>query len=163
MKMTVLYHSKSGNTKQMAMIIAEGMQSVDRVEARAFSIDEVDEEFLRESRCVVLGTPSYLADMSAQVKTWLDSMVMKGALLAGKLGGAFATADYLYGGGELAVQSILSHFNVFGMLTYSGGGAFGKPVIHLGPVALGGKLEESRETFFIYGKRMAMKTVEVFG
>ena len=43
------------------------------------------------------------------------------------------------------------------MLTYSGGGSFGKPVIHLGPVALHGHLEESKELFRLYGQRMATK------
>ena len=48
------------------------------------------------------------------------------------------------------------------MLTYSGGGSFGKPVIHLGPVALHGHLEESKELFRLYGQRMATKTVSLF-
>ena len=51
---------------------------------------------------------------------------------------------------------------VLGMLTYSGGGASGKPVIHLGPVAISGHLDESRSTFELYGKRMAKKTLELF-
>ena len=82
---------------------------------------------------------------------------------AGKVGGAFATADYLHGGGDLGIQTILNHMMVLGMLTYSGGGSFGKPVIHLGPVALHGHLEESKELFRLYGQRMATKTVSLFG
>lgn len=42
MKMAVLYHSVSGNTKTMAEVIAEGMQSVAGVAAKAFSVDDVD-------------------------------------------------------------------------------------------------------------------------
>jgi len=48
------------------------------------------------------------------------------------------------------------------MLTYSGGIAYGNPVIHLGPVALTGRLDESKKTFKLYGQRMATKTVEIF-
>ncbi|MCI8326438.1 MAG: flavodoxin, partial [Lachnospiraceae bacterium] len=51
---------------------------------------------------------------------------------------------------------------VYGMMTYSGGGSLGKPVIHLGPVALSSRLEESEETFLTYGERMATKATELF-
>ena len=39
MKMTVLYHSVTGNTKTMAQVIAEGMMTVAGVEAKAFPIE----------------------------------------------------------------------------------------------------------------------------
>ena len=131
MKMTVLYHSVTGNTKTMAQVIAEGMMTVAGVEAKAFPIENWDAAWVKESKCVVLGTPIYLA--------------------------------YLHGGGDLGIQTILNHMMVLGMLTYSGGGSFGKPVIHLGPVALHGHLEESKELFRLYGQRMATKTVSLFG
>ena len=102
------------------------------------------------------------SDLCSAVKVWLDGPALK-AGLAGKVGGAFATADYLHGGGDLGIQTILNHMMVLGMLTYSGGGSFGKPVIHLGPVALHGHLEESKELFRLYGQRMATKTVSLFG
>lgn len=162
MKMTVLYHSKSGNTRQMAQVIAEGMELAEGAEAKAFPLDEIDEAWLRDSGCVVLGTPIYFAGMSGAVKSWLDTASVKYGL-AGKVGGAFATADYLHGGAELGIQTILTHMMVLGMLAYSGGGSFGKPVIHLGPVALKGALEDSRETFRLYGQRMATKTMELLG
>jgi len=162
MKMSVLYQSRSGNTKQMAEVIVEGMQSIEGIEAKVFSIDSVDEGFVKESRCVIVGTPTYLASLSGAVKSWLDGPSMKLGL-AGKIGGAFATCDYLHGGAEIGIQSILSHMMVLGMLVYSGGGSFGKPPIHLGPVAMKEKLNESTEVFRLYGQRMAIKTKEIFG
>lgn len=161
MKATVLYHTKTGNTKTMAEVIVEGMASVEGMEAKAFAIEEIDEEWVKESKCVILGTPIYLANMCGAVKSWLEGPSLKYGL-AGKIGGAFATADYLHGGGELGIQTILDHLLVLGMLTYSGGGSFGKPVIHLGPVALKEYLEESKETFRLYGQRMAAKTLDIF-
>lgn len=160
MKMTVLYHSKSGNTKQMAELIAEGMMSVAGVEARTFPIEEPDAAWVKESDCVVLGTPTYYADLSGASKCFLEGCGKFS--LAGKLGGAFATANYIHGGGEIAIQTILAHMMVLGMLVYSGGGAQGEPVIHLGPVAIGGKLDEFRDSFALYGERMAKKAVELF-
>ena len=126
MKMTVLYHSVTGNTKTMAQVIAEGMMTVAGVEAKAFPIENWDAAWVKESKCVVLGTPIYLADLCSAVKVWLDGPALK-AGLAGKVGGAFATADYLHGGGDLGIQTILNHMMVLGMLTYSGGGSFGTP------------------------------------
>lgn len=108
MKMTVLYHSVTGNTKTMAQVIAEGMMTVAGVEAKAFPIENWDAAWVKESKCVVLGTPIYLADLCSAVKVWLDGPALK-AGLAGKVGGAFATADYLHGGGDLGIQTIQSH------------------------------------------------------
>lgn len=161
MKMTVLYHSKSGNTKTMAEIIVEGMSSVDGVEAKSYSIDDIDENWIKESKCVVVGSPIYMADISGELKSWLVGPSMK-YNLAGKIGGAFATADYIHGGGDLGIQNILHHMMVLGMLTYSSGAMQGVPVIHLGPVALSKQLNENKETFTIYGQRMAQKTLEIF-
>lgn len=165
MKMTVLYYSKTGNTKRAAEAIAEAMASVDGVEVRAFAIDELGEGekgFITESRCVVLGTPTYLASLCGEVKTFLDGPAMKLGL-AGKIGGAFATANFLHGGAEIAIQSILGHLMVLGMLVYSGGGAFGMPPIHLGPVVIANNPEASDDFLRLYGERVATKTKEVFG
>ena len=162
MKATVLYDSKTGHTKQMAEIIAQGLEEVQGVQARLFPLEEVDEVWAKESRCVILGSPIYMASISARVKAWLEGPCKK-YQLAGKLGGAFATADYVHGGGDLGIRLILDHMMVHGMLTYSGGGAYGKPIIHLGPVALSDRLDEARETFRLYGMRMALKAQELFG
>lgn len=100
--------------------------------------------------------------MASPVKVWLEKSAGPCGL-AGKLGGAFATADYIHGGGDIGVQVILTHMMVHGMLVYSGGYAYGVPVVHLGPVAISKSLEESTDTFFEYGKRMATKTKELAG
>ena len=161
MKLTVLYHSVSGNTKQMADTIVEGMQIVENAEPRAFPIEKIDEAWIKESKCIIVGTPIYFASVSGAIKSFLERPCFKYEL-AGKIGGAFATANYIHGGGELGIRLILDHLLCHGMLTYSGGVAYGNPVIHLGPVAFTGRLEESIETFKLYGQRMATKTVELF-
>jgi NAD(P)H dehydrogenase (quinone) len=82
--------------------------------------------------------------------------------LAGKLGGAFATARYVYGGSELAISGILAKMLCAGMLVYSGGFAYGSPIVHLGPVAIDPYIEESAEVCRIYGQRLAQKSMELF-
>lgn len=160
MKMSVIYHSESGNTKQMAEVIVSGMKQVEGVEAQAFSIDAVDTKWIKESNCVIFGSPAYYASISGKMKLFLESLSRFD--LAGKLGGAFATANNVHGGGELAMQTILDHLLVYGMIIYSSGGSQGMPPIHLGPEGIAGKLDESEETFRIYGNRMAAKAMELF-
>ena len=164
MKLSVIYHSESGKTRRMAEIIAKGMNSVEGAEARAFSIDELDAAFAAESRCVVFGAPIYGAYISGKMADFL----MKGTRqinLAGKLAGAFTTARYVHGGGDLGVREILDRCMVAGALTYSGGAACGLPMIHLGPVAISDTMpiEQFDDTFEVYGKRMVQKALELFG
>ena len=78
-----------------------------------------------------------------------------------KLGGAFATANYVHGGADIAMQCVLLHLMMTGMMVYSSGGSKGAPVIHLGPVAIGGELEKYEELFEIYGKRFAEQTAAI--
>lgn len=162
MKAIVLYESKTGNTQKMAEAIASGMRKVEGVEVKTCPIEAVDFEWARESKCIILGSPTYCANVSGSVKTFLEGPFRECAPV-GKLGGAFATANYVHGGGDLGVTLILEHMLVFGMLIYSGGGAFGTPVVHLGPVAWSPHLEEFSEIFSLYGERMAGKALEIFG
>lgn len=52
---------------------------------------------------------------------------------------------------------------VAGMMAYSSGGAYGVPVIHLGPVAIKKELDDYTVIFTTYGKRMATRAMELFG
>ena len=166
MKLSVIYDSKTGNTKQAAEWIAEGMNSLEGVEAKAFSIAAVDEEFVKESGGVVIGSPTYAASITPDLHAWL--LPASGKLgFAGKLGGAFATEQYTHGGATLVLQGILTLEMVFGMICYSGGGSCGNPVIHLGPVGVNNNVEPHngmelyKDYFMIYGKRFAGKAVEL--
>ena len=167
MKLAVIYDSKTGNTKQAAEWIAEGMRRVADTESAAFPLDGVDEAFVRGSAGVVIGSPTYAAMMTADMRTWLQSSAGKLGL-AGKLGGAFATEQYTHGGAELVIQTILQTELVFGMLCWSGGGSCGRPVIHLGPVGVNDNaekhngMEHYRENFLIFGERFAGKAAELF-
>ncbi len=167
MKLAVLYDSKTGNTAQAAAWIAEGMNEVENVEAMAFSIEDADVEFVKASRGVVIGSPSYAALMTPDLHAWLQTNGNK-LKLSGKLGGAFATAQFTHGGGDLVIQSILTFEMVKGMLCYSGGASCGMPVIHLGPVAINNNVEKHNSLdiykgyFNIYGKRFAEKARELF-
>lgn len=161
MKITIVYHSVSGTTKIVAEHLVNIISKVENIEVKSFSIDNVDEEWIKESKAVIIGTPTYMADMSGEMKAWLSGPALK-YNLTGKIGGAFSTADYIHGGGTQAIQNILNYMLILSMLTYSSGAMFGAPVIHLGPVAIKGEVEKSLDTFSIYGERFAKKVLEIF-
>ena len=107
-----------------------------------------------------MGTPTYHANPCWQIKKWLDET--SNTYLKGKIGAAFATADYPQGGADIAISTILMHLMVDGMLLYSGGSSQGQPFIHLGAVALKENFEESKAVFEVFGTRIAEKTKELF-
>lgn len=168
MDLTVIYDSKTDNTKRAAEWIADGMNNVPDVCAKVFSVDEASEnaDFIKGASGAVIGCPTYAALMTPAMRDFLMGAGKLG--LSGKLGGAFATAQYTHGGAELVIQSILVNEIVLGMLVYSGGGSFGKPIIHLGPVGINDNvekhngLENYREYFTVYGERFALKAKELF-
>lgn len=160
MKATVLYFSSTGHTQKMAEAVAEGMRKVAGVQAEIFPLDQIDAAFLQESRAVVLGTPTYYASTCWQIKKWFDES--SGINLAGKLGAAFATANFEQGGADIALQTVLTHMLVKGMLVYSGGTALGQPFTHLGPICTKETFEKSRPLFVTFGERVAGKATELF-
>lgn len=162
MKLAVVYHSQSGNTAKMAAAVVEGLQSVAGIEAKAFSLDSVDRDFVKQSRGLIVGTPVYGGTMSGQTKMWLDTET-RGLELGGKLAGAFSTANFVHGGTDTAILAVLGQLMVHGMLIYSSGVSQGQPFIHYGPVALASDLVNYADLFKIYGRRMAEKAQEIFG
>ncbi len=164
MKISVVYFSASGRTEQMAEEIRKGIEAVEGAEAVLIPVDAFEENrdhyisLLNESSGVIFGTPDYYAAESWQLKQWLDTCPCR---MAGKLGGAFATANLPQGGPVMAIESILVQLLVKGMLIYSGGTSLGTPFIHLGPVCFGPELT-GKELFSIFGTRFAQKAMELF-
>lgn len=159
MKLSIIYDTKTGNTAKVAEFIIEGAQSIDGVEAKAFNIDTIDEAFVKESSALIVGSPTYNGYLSGRMKMWLEAGPAK-LNVAGKLAGAYATAAFIHGGGDLAIQCILTHLMVDGMMAYSSGQSKGMPVIHLGPVAISPNVDEYAKLFKIYGKRMAEQALK---
>ena len=73
MKIVVIYDSKTGNTEKMAKAVAEGVKKVADVEVK-----KIGEAFpltiLAEVDGVVFGSPVYYADISNNMKDFLDHM-----------------------------------------------------------------------------------------
>lgn len=164
MKITVLYFSQTGNTEKMASVIRDGILEYDKdIEVSLMNIiseDNIDCNFISKSSAVIFGTPTYVAGTCWQMKKFFDTRF--DCKLDGKLAACFATAGCLWGGSDIAIQSILEMALTHGMLAYSSRTEFGRPYIHLGPIALMSNLEEHKEIFTLFGKRIAQKTIELF-
>lgn len=156
MKAAIIYDSRTHTTEKAAGFIAEGIKSAGNIEVKCFNIDEVDFTVIEQADMVIFGAPTYMASVTGKMKNWLESNAGK-LKLAGKLGGAFATEQYIHGGAENAINELLIFMMVMGMLVYSGGSSCGKPVIHLGPVGMSQNIDDFKELFFTYGKRMGQQ------
>ena len=53
MKVSIIYFSKTGNTKEMANVIAEGIKKVSDFEVGIFDLDNIDDDFFLDSNCIL--------------------------------------------------------------------------------------------------------------
>ena len=160
MKISILYSSKTGKTEKVAKLIEEGVKRIQGIEVKAMNLNEIDKEFIDASKGIIFGTPTYYANMSWEMKKWIDES--SSFNLEGKLGAAFSTANSIAGGSDIALLAILNHLMVKGMLVYSGGVAFGKPKTHLGYVHINEIIENEDENARIFGERIAKKVSQIF-
>ena len=133
MKIAVVYHSVSGNTKKQAELVAEGAQSVPGIEVKTISIDNPDNAWIEESKAVIFGCPTYEGSCSWQMKKYLDTPQVN---LEDKLAGFFASQNWPGGGGaDFAEMTMIAAALVIGMIVYSGGVSRGYPPLHFGAVS----------------------------
>ena len=163
MKLSIVYHSETGNTLAMAELVAQGARNVEGVEVKLMTVDGPAVDYLSASKAVVFGSPTYEGTCSWQLKRFLDSCP---APLGGKLAGVFVSQNWPGGGGgSFAEMSIIAGALVHGMIVYSGGIAEGEPFLHFGAVAqkspAGNELYTRR--CIKLGENIARKTVELFG
>ncbi len=159
MKISIIYHSGTGNTKKVAELIAEGARLDGKIEVRTMSIDAVDGEFVESSAAVIVGCPTHRGSFSWQMKKWIGTTKLK---LAGKLGSVFATEAYIGGGADFAELELVAHFLVMGLLVYSAGAGRGQPFTHFGAVAIQDGDDAQKERARIFGQRIAEKALELF-
>ena len=160
MKAAIVYDSRTHTTEKAAGFIAEGLKSIKDIEVKCFNIDGADFEYIQQSQLVIFGSPTYMASVTAKMKSWLEGNAGK-LKLAGKLGGAYATEQYIHGGAENAIKEMLVFMMVMGMMVYSGGSSCGKPVIHLGPVGMSQDIDSFKELFVTYGQRMGEQLLKI--
>ena len=160
MKISIIYSSRTGKTERVAKLIEEGVKRVEGIEVKSMNLDKLDKDFINDSDGIIFGTPTYYANISWEMKKWIDESNEYN--LEGKLGAAFATANSIAGGADVALLTIINHLMVKGMMVYSGGVAFGKPKTHLGYVYINEICENEDENARIFGERIDNKVKKIF-
>lgn len=160
MKVSIIYHSASGNTKKMAELVREGCLSVGEVEAKCMSVDSIDEDYVIQSSAIIFGSPTYMGTCAWQIKKYFDT---EPGGLSGKLGGVFASQNWPGGGGaSFAEMTMIAAMLVHGMMVYSGGTTEGEPYLHFGAVsARAPEVELYRDRCIKLGRNLAAKAREL--
>ena len=149
-KVLISYFSKSGNTKQMAEYIKEGLDSLGDVDVDLKKVENTTNEDLRSSDGIIIGSPTYFGVMAKEVKHLMDKSIQCYGKLVGKVGGAFTSSGMIGGGNETTIMSILQGLLIHGMIVQ--GVQEGN---HYGPVSVGAPNEDVQKECVQYGKMIA--------
>jgi len=157
-KVLVTYHSRGGNTKKMAELIAQGAEGVEGAEVTLKPVAEVQAKDLGDYDAVVIGSPTYYGLPAAQVKKLIDESVAFHGQLEGKVGGAFSSSANIGGGNETTIMAIIQALLIHGMVVQ--GTSTGD---HYGPVAIGAPDNRAANLCQDYGRRVASLAVKLHG
>lgn len=133
----VLYYSQGGAVREMAQIIARGIESVKDAKSRIRTVPKVSSnneaveadlstigppyvelEDLEECAGVALGSPTRFGNMAAPMKYFLDgtsSLWLKGAMI-GKPAAVFTSSGSMHGGNETTLITMMLPLIHHGML-----------------------------------------------
>jgi NAD(P)H dehydrogenase (quinone) len=133
----VLYYSQGGAVREMAQLIARGVESVDGTKARIRSVPKVSANCeatepdipnsgdpfvelndLEECIGLALGSPTRFGNMAAPMKYFLDGTVglwLKGALI-GKPAAVFTSTGSMHGGNEATLLTMMLPLMHHGMV-----------------------------------------------
>jgi len=107
-RILIAYHSRTGSTEKMAQGVAEGVRRVPGAVALIRRIGEVSKEDLQTADGIILGSPTYYANIPGEMKVIIDDWSWKMKVdFTDKVGGAFATAGGQEGGQQHVVVSLL--------------------------------------------------------
>jgi len=107
-RVLVVYYSMTGNTEQMAKAVAEGVRRVAGVTVEVKQVQKVTKGDLQAADGIILGSPTYFANIPGTMKTYMDQWNWKWKVdFTDKVGGAFATGGGQMGGKEHTAVSLL--------------------------------------------------------
>ncbi|MBS1720949.1 MAG: flavodoxin family protein [Armatimonadetes bacterium] len=115
---SVVYHSGYGHTAVVANKVQEGLASVEGVEARLFSVDDVDWDVLNASDAIVFGAPTYMGGPSAGFKAFADATAKPwfGDAWKDKLAAGFTNSGSNAGDKQVTLQYLATLAAQQGML-----------------------------------------------
>ncbi len=157
-RILVLYDSRTGNTAQMARLVAEGAATIAETEVRLRSVDEATAQDVYWCDGLAVGSPTNMGLLSWKMKRFWDEVMNEHWMkLDGKIACAFSSAGGWGGGMELTCQSLLTvlmnfGFLVFGVTDY----ATKLHTLHYGAVtARAPRTEDAQTACRVLGRRLA--------
>jgi NAD(P)H dehydrogenase (quinone) len=149
-KIVVIYYSRTGNTKKMSEMIAEGARIEGEIQVDVFDVEDFSVEKVLEYDGIIVGSPTYYGSMAYQIKKFFDETVVFHGKLSGKVGGAFSSAANIGGGNETTILDILNAMLIHGMIVR--GNEKGD---HYGPVSIGSPDTRVENQSKEFGSRIA--------
>jgi len=164
-KAIVIYYSRTGNTKEMAEIIAKAMNEAD-LQTECKSVSDVEAQDLLNYDAIVIGSPTYYGHMAGPIgsptyyghmagpiKQLFDDSVAFHGKLDGKVAAAFASSTNIAGGNETTIMGIIEAMLIAGCIVH------GDPQgDHYGPVSIGKPDERVKRQCVRRGRRIAELT-----
>jgi NAD(P)H dehydrogenase (quinone) len=151
MQILVLYYSRGGNTKKLALEVAKGIKSTG-VKALVKNTQEVLKEDFVDSAGIIAGSPVYFGSMAADLKRVFDEFVSVRRKTEDKVGAAFSTGGHHTGGKETTILSILQCMLIYSMIIV------GDPLSasgHYGVGCVGTPDDSASDDAFKLGERVA--------
>ena len=133
----ILYYSRHGATKELAQLIARGVEKVAHCQARLRTVPEistncekieheipdtgaiyVSNQDLKECSGLILGSPTRFGNMASALKYFIDNTSSQwlSGVLTGKPAGVFTSSSSLHGGQESTLLSMMLPLLHHGML-----------------------------------------------
>jgi NAD(P)H dehydrogenase (quinone) len=151
-KAIVIYHSRTGNTKEMAEIIARSMNEAD-LQTECKSVSDIEVRDLLNYDAIVIGSPTYYGHMAGSIKQLIDDSVAFHGKLDGKIAAAFSSSANIAGGNETTIMGIIEAMLIAGCIIQ------GDPQgDHYGPVSIGKPDERVKQQCKRRGRRIAELT-----
>ena len=142
-RLLIIFYSRSGSVETLARAAGEAAEAAGATVRLRRAREVVDESVMTRSKgwleeatrqnalypaptqddavwadAILWGTPSYFGAMATELKAFLDQLgpQWKKGALAGKVGGAFATASWPHGGSEVVTLSLYAPMAHLGMV-----------------------------------------------
>ena len=100
-KIAIIYHTTYGHTKLQAEAVHRGAQSVPAASAKLYTVEEATARLdeLDAADAIIFGCPTYMGNMSAGMKAFLETAAKKWFTLAwkDKVAGAFTNSSSFSG------------------------------------------------------------------
>ncbi len=142
-RLLIAFYSRTGSVESLALAAAEAAREAGAEVRLRRAREVVDEASMRQVKgwaesaarqnalyeapakqdaewadAILFGTPCYFGNMATELKNYLDQLgpQWKRGALAGKVGGAFATASWPHGGTEVVTLSLYAPMAHLGMV-----------------------------------------------